>query len=101
MKRWEIYWAEVPFEEKDGSKIRPVVILNDRTAFVISFGIYSASPRPFTNDFPIRDWKQTGLDHESTIRVDRRIKIEKQQIHDKIGELSKRDSMILALYNDL
>ena len=48
MKRWEIYWAEVPFEEKDGSKIRPVVILNDRTAFVISFGIYSASPPPFT-----------------------------------------------------
>ena len=101
MKRWEIYWADVRFEDTDGYKVRPVVILNETVAFVVGFGVYSASPRPKTNDYVIRDWKQAGLDHQSTIRPDRLVSIDKNRVYEKIGELSKRDSMLLALYNDL
>lgn len=101
MKRWEIYWAEVKFEETEETKTRPVVIINDTMAFVLAFGVYSQIPRPGMNDYVIRDWEKAGLQHQSTIHTDRMIKIDKSKVSNKIGELSKRDSMILALYNDL
>lgn len=101
MKRWEIYWADVKFEETNGSKIRPIVILNDNVAFVVGLGVTSSSPRPESKDYVIKDWEQAGLDHQSTIRVDRSVRINKDSVFEKIGELSKRDSMILALYNGL
>ena len=101
MKRWEIYWADVRFEDTSETKIRPIVIVNETMAFVVGFGVYSASPRPMTTDFVIQDWKQAGLDHQSTIRTDRLVRIDKSDVHEKIGELSRKDSMLLALYNDL
>lgn len=36
MNRWDVYWAEVPFEEDPSQrKTRPVIIANDKVAYVL------------------------------------------------------------------
>ena len=36
MNRWDVYWADVPFEEDAlRGKRRPVVIASDRTVYVL------------------------------------------------------------------
>ena len=36
MNRWDVYWADVPFEEDAlQGKRRPVVIASDRTVYVL------------------------------------------------------------------
>lgn len=96
MNRWDIYWARVPFSDcPEKSKVRPVVILNDRTAFIVGYGIYSASPRPLSVDYMIADWKAAGLDHQSTIQTDRAVRIDKADLQERIGRLSARDILLL------
>lgn len=98
MKPWDIYLAYVHYEGIDGGKKRPVVILSETTAFVIGLGIYSASPRPMMNDYMIRDWKAAGLDHQSTIQLDRKIRIQRDDVAEKIGELSPTDILLVKHY---
>ena len=96
LRQYDIYWAEVPFEDTDDSKIRPVIILDDRTVFVIGVGVTSQSPKPKSNDYVIQDWKEAGLSKQSAAKLDRKVKIPAERIKEKIGRLSSRDILCLS-----
>ena len=46
MNRWDVYWADVPFEEDAlQCKRRPVVIASDRTVYVLVLRVTSHAAR--------------------------------------------------------
>ena len=46
MNRWDVYWADVPFEEDAlQGKRRPVVIASDRTVYVLVLRVTSHAAR--------------------------------------------------------
>lgn len=94
---WEIWWAYVKFRESDMEKIRPVIILDDETVFVIGLYITSSSPRPGYDDYIIQDWEMAGLEKQSTVRLDERLRLSHEKILTRIGCISQRDKLLLAM----
>lgn len=105
-KQWDIWLAEVGFQDSTESKIRPILIMGDNVAFVMSYPITSHKPRDnFFGEYDIQYWKQSGLDKPSTIRMNRMIKIDKINLKGKIGVLDRFDidkvSQLLMLLSGL
>lgn len=94
---WEVWWAYVKYRESDTEKKRPIIILEDGTAFVIGLYVTSSSPRPGYDDYVMQDWKDAGLSKQSTVHLDERLKLEPEKIQTKIGRVSNRDKLLLAM----
>ena len=95
--RWDIWWAYVKYEESNIEKRRPIVVIDDRTAFVLGLFVTSASPRPQYDDYIIQDWEEAGLSKPSTIKLSRRLRLDKDKLISRIGEMSERDKLIRAM----
>ena len=88
----EVWYAECPFEEIDGSKDRPVIVIrvNDATCAVLSMKVTSTEPY---SEFEIElfDWEKIPLNHKSTADASQVMFIAKEQFRRKIGRLSDDD----------
>jgi hypothetical protein len=93
MERFTIWRAKVKFDESDEIKERSILVVDERTFFVMSFPITGTSPR--ANEYVIRHWKEAGLSKPSTIRTGRRMKILKDDILNQIGKLAEEDILLL------
>jgi mRNA interferase MazF len=52
-------------------------------------------------DIDVKDWRETGLDRPSTIRLSRLVTVEKAILHVRIGQLSDDDaSRVRFLWNE-
>ncbi|MDY3982924.1 MAG: hypothetical protein SOY70_02835 [Veillonellaceae bacterium] len=45
---WEIWWVRVKFEDSEECKVRPVIVLEDAVAYIISLKVTSHAPRIIT-----------------------------------------------------
>ena len=63
MQRYEIWWAQVRFEDTPEIKRRPVLIWND-LAYVIAYKMTSADRGDSREEFRIEYWKEAGLDRD-------------------------------------
>lgn len=76
MKINEVYLATVQFVDQPKTKQRPVLVIQiDPTTFTC-FPITSKGGHSLIQQatrYPIRDYEMAGLDHQSFIRVDRRV----------------------------
>jgi len=103
LRRWEIYWADAPFEDDPAqSKLRPVVILNDKIVYVLASKITSHEAREnAAYDHVVIHWEEAGLKKPSVVRVDKLLQLKPEQIKDRIGQLSLVDiAAIQKLMND-
>lgn len=97
IEKWEIWWAEVIFDDSTESKIRPVLILNGENAFYIETAkITTHEPRDIF-DYQIIDLDNCGLKKKSTIRLNKKIIIENEKLISKCGKLSKHDIVQIML----
>ena len=65
-KQWELWYANFPFEDKNISKDRPVIILSVQPLCVLSIKVTSHEVREADKyDVPITHWQEAGLKHES------------------------------------
>ena len=46
MMKWDIYIADVPFEDLPETKLRPVVVLEDSVILIDCLKMTSQAPRP-------------------------------------------------------
>lgn len=93
MNRWDVYWADVPFEE-DPSQIkrRPVVIARDNTLYVLTLRVTSQAPRPNDSyDVVLQHWQYANLTQPSVVRVKKIAQLRPQSIFDRIGRLHPAD----------
>ena len=93
MNRWEIYWANAPFEDQPQlSKSRPVIICVDKKVYALVIKVTSHDKRdhsPF--DYSLVYWKECGLACESVVRVDKLSQLPPSAFGDYIGKLHPAD----------
>lgn len=85
MSKWDIFLADVPYEDLPESKIRPVVILDDSVAVIDCLKMTGQKPR--LGEYVLKDWKGAGLRKQTTVRVYKRLALPQEKLIKKIGTL--------------
>lgn len=104
MTRWEIWWANVKFEDCERVKCRPVLVLDKRISYILSFKITSHSARKrFPGEYEILQWKAAGLEKPSVVRLSKALRLQESDFVGRMGLLSDSDIMairsLLSFYN--
>ncbi|KUO53154.1 MAG: hypothetical protein APF76_03685 [Desulfitibacter sp. BRH_c19] len=89
-----IYWLEIYYEDKDESKIRPILIVNhEKDSNLLTIAEITSSPpnNPATyfDQFkePIYKWKDAGLSRLSYVKTHKLHRIAKDELGSYCGEL--------------
>lgn len=105
MRRWDVYWADVPYEEDPSqSKVRPVIIARDASpAYVLTLKVTSQDARENDpGDFPITYWQAAGLTEPSVVRILKISQLTPDKFGDYIGRIQAADAFaIQAKMNEL
>ena len=90
MTKWDIYIAEVPFEDlPQQSKLRPVIILGESAVLVDCLKMTGQTPR--RGEYVLQKWKEAGLHKPTTVRISKRLALEKCALRKRIGSLQPVD----------
>ena len=93
-QRWEIWEADVPYEEKAGSKRRPVLILSKDTIYVLSLKMTSHEPRykALDGEYEVLRWKEAGLEKPTVVQCSKKLRIDRSRFTGKkYGRLTAID----------
>ena len=106
MTKWEVWLASVRFDDSKEIKTRPVVIYEDKIAYIISFKVTSHEPRKnFIGEYQLKNWKAAGLKKKSVVRLHKKLKMYESDFIKKIGDLDDCDifsiCQLLRFYNKL
>ncbi len=96
MKRYDIWWARVKYEDTDGEKERPVLIWN-KSAYIVAYKMTTTDRGDDREEFVVEHWKESGLSRETTIRITKVLLLEETDLIKKIGELDYRDRLRFEL----
>lgn len=94
MSKWDIYLANVPFEDINQTKIRPVVVLDDST--VVIDCLKMTSQRHRQGEYTLQKWKEAGLHKPTTVRISKRLALDSVAIVAQIGTLHPVDIIELS-----
>ncbi|MCL2753324.1 MAG: type II toxin-antitoxin system PemK/MazF family toxin [Defluviitaleaceae bacterium] len=104
IKVGDIILVRYPFDEdKKQFKIRPSLII-ERYQDTLEILILKMTTSPPRNgfDYAIKKWNTFGLDKPSTVRISRKLVIEKASILKLLGTISNEDlSNVMKIYNSL
>lgn len=89
VRKWDVYLANVPFEDLPVSKPRPVIILNDMTIVVLCIKMTGQPPR--SGEYVLREWKKAGLRKQTTVRVSKVLKLKPGAFIKRLGALQPID----------
>ncbi len=97
MKPMEIYIADVPFEDKSDSKIRPALVIKVANKRVNIFKIttkFKSKPKKIKKlYYPIQEWSNAGLKEQSYVDTHRTYNLAQDAIFSRkpIGKLNSTD----------
>lgn len=93
MQKWEIWLANVRFEDNpEESKLRPVLIIDKQNMFILSFKMTSHEPRQkYFGEYAIRFFKEAGLRKPTVIRLSKKLALLENEFKHKIGRLHPFD----------
>lgn len=89
MTPWDVYIANVPFEDLPQSKPRPVVILADSVLVVDCLKMTSQPPR--RGEYALQKWREAGLLKPTTVRISKRLLLNHSALLKRIGALHPID----------
>ncbi|MFC3504928.1 type II toxin-antitoxin system PemK/MazF family toxin [Micromonospora krabiensis] len=83
----EIWWADVPYADGSGSKVRPCLVLRagGRGADVLKITSQDKSGRDDHVPIPTRDW-DPGAEHDSYLDLSEPIRVPRTAFQDRAGE---------------
>ncbi|MFI7607607.1 type II toxin-antitoxin system PemK/MazF family toxin [Micromonospora sp. NPDC049366] len=83
----EIWWADVPYADGSGSKVRPCLVLRagGRGADVLKITSQDKSGRDDHVPIPTRDW-DPGAEHDSYLDLSEPIRVARTAFQDRAGE---------------
>ncbi|MGI5486830.1 type II toxin-antitoxin system PemK/MazF family toxin [Microtetraspora malaysiensis] len=86
----EIWWADVPFEDGPGSKVRPCVVLRTHRGGAEVLKITSQDQRHRSDhiEIPTRTW-DPDADHNSFLDLSDPIRVTTSAFQDRAGELDR------------
>ena len=88
---WDIWYADVKFEDNDEVKERPVIIIRPDEVYVLSVPITSTPERDVWGEYDITMWASAGLDHPSTARLSKIVHLKRRAFSRRIGRLAAYD----------
>lgn len=99
LKRGHMVVVDVPFSNHSGVKPRPALVISaeafHRNLPDVIVCPISSQPRyyrrPGPGDYPLREWRISGLRHPSTVRISKVLAVDKQIIKRILGRLSQPD----------
>lgn len=92
MEKYEIWQAKVRFEETNKIKERPVLIWNNQV-FLIAYKMTGTNRGDNQDEYRVRYWKEAGLTKPTSIRLRKVLRLTKDDMLYKIGELDKRERL--------
>jgi len=98
MKHGQVWLVKFPFEERDGLKVRPVIIIDDGEHFkykVLGVKVTSRLKYNGEYDIPLLYWQHSKLRIESIARVNKIAYLERDDFVRYIGELHKDDLLLV------
>ena len=97
-RRWEVWLANVKFEDSNLIKTRPVIVAEDKTVYFLCYKITGQPPRTnIQGEYEIIEWQSAGLDTISTVRLSQPIKLLPDKFIRKLGSLKTKDIMRIKL----
>ena len=90
VSRWDIYQTWLQFEDIDGGKRRPVLIINVAEDIYLVMKITSSDKNRLFN-YQIKEWEKAGLDKPSIVRLNQKIRVPKDTEMVRKGSLLKID----------
>lgn len=97
IKQWEIWYANVKFEDGDEFKQRPVLVYNNVTFAIMSYKMTSTNRGDNIIEYQVKEWKEAGLSTPTSIRIEKVLKLEEKDFVRKIGQLTAADIMQFRL----
>jgi len=94
-KRWEIWWAWFEYEDIPTRKLRPVLVLSENQAYILSAKITSKGPRNIYGEYEIIKWKSANLSKPSTIRLSQIHRLNAGDFAERIGILQPMDRQMV------
>lgn len=92
MKPFDIISAKIYFEDTNEFKYRPVLCLDVLDNIIIARKMTGTKKRDnYPGEYPLKDWKQEGLNKATVVRMSKHIRIKKSNVNKVIGHLSQRD----------
>ena len=88
-RKWDIWLAEVQFEDIPDSKKRPVLILENLVLVIDCLKMTSKAPRP--GEYALKMWREAGLHKSTTVRISKRLELEPKAMLKRIGALHPVD----------
>jgi len=90
--KWDVWLVEVQFEDIEGAKIRPALVIDPQKNYVIVGKMTSHAPRDkFPYEYPLQDWQGAGLTKPTTLRLSQRPQIEIGKFKKKLGVVQPID----------
>lgn len=97
MERFDIYWADIPFEDEDNDKNRPALVITEIKEQVLFLKITTKGTASEYH-LPITEWEKAGLSEPSYISYQPFYRIEKSKVGERIGRLQQIDIFRLENY---
>lgn len=91
IERWDIWRARVRYEDSDESKERPVLIMNSNLYMISAFKMTGTNRGDSFPEHRIKKWKEAGLDKETSVRLDKALRLDKSVLVSRIGRLAVED----------
>lgn len=101
MKPGEVVLVKFPFSSLNADKKRPALVLNDvgltATERLITVAMVTSreSALKIEGDVVLKDWKESGLLHESVARMAKIATVDASLIHKIIGRLTLADQKLV------
>lgn len=93
-RKWDIYLARVTYEDVIGSKIRPVLVLQNGNMITIEcLKMTGQSPR--AGEYTLQEWSKAGLNKPTVVRIGKRLHLNTSEIIKRIGRLDLADIVAL------
>ncbi len=94
-KIWDIYNADVFFEDKIKKKTKPVLVVDEINNICLSLKITHNIRRTGIDEYTIVEWKEAGLDTKSNVRISKLIPLDNKYLNEKRGVLQPFDRTAL------
>jgi mRNA interferase MazF len=92
----EVVLIRMQFHQAQGSKIRPALVLLDAGDDDFVAAPITSQPRQSEFDLMLADWKATGLNVPSTVRVHKLTVLAKSEVVRQLGKCSSSDHELLS-----
>lgn len=104
MQKWEVWLAKVAFEDNPSeAKERPVLVIDKKEAYIISFKMTSQKPREkYFGEYPIQFFHEAGLIKPTVIRLSKKLALLEDEFIRKLGRLHPYDiNEVIKILNNL